>query len=59
MWFQKRTAGGDGDKKHIPKDGDDTAANQDKPRKPTSPPESTFKKLAPSKDRYTLLKDEL
>ncbi|XP_071867929.1 endoplasmic reticulum protein 44 [Bombus fervidus] len=26
---------------------------------PTSPPESTFKKLAPSKNRYTLLKDEL
>ncbi|CAK9812388.1 Endoplasmic reticulum resident protein 44 [Anthophora plagiata] len=26
---------------------------------PTSPPESTFKKLAPSKKRYTLLKDEL
>jgi len=29
-------------------------------RKPTQPPESTFKKLAPSKNRYTLLdKDEL
>ncbi|XP_063225087.1 endoplasmic reticulum resident protein 44 [Bacillus rossius redtenbacheri] len=28
-------------------------------RKPTSPPESTFKKLAPSKNRYTLLRDEL
>ncbi|XP_003494409.1 endoplasmic reticulum resident protein 44 isoform X2 [Bombus impatiens] len=26
---------------------------------PTAPPESTFKKLAPSKNRYTLLKDEL
>ncbi|XP_033358314.1 endoplasmic reticulum resident protein 44 isoform X2 [Bombus vosnesenskii] len=26
---------------------------------PTSPPESSFKKLAPSKNRYTLLKDEL
>ncbi|KAG8225403.1 hypothetical protein J437_LFUL004603 [Ladona fulva] len=25
----------------------------------TSPPESTFKKLAPSKNRYTLLRDEL
>jgi endoplasmic reticulum resident protein 44 len=25
----------------------------------TSPPESSFKKLAPSKNRYTLLKDEL
>jgi len=28
-------------------------------KKPTAPPESTFKKLAPSKNRYTLLKDEL
>lgn len=28
-------------------------------KKPTSPPESTFKKLAPSKNRYTLLRDEL
>lgn len=26
---------------------------------PTDPPESTFKKLAPSRNRYTLLKDEL
>lgn len=25
----------------------------------TTPPESTFKKLAPSRNRYTLLKDEL
>lgn len=28
-------------------------------QKGTSPPESTFKKLAPSKNRYTLLRDEL
>lgn len=28
-------------------------------KKGTSPPESTFKKLAPSKNRYTLLRDEL
>lgn len=27
--------------------------------KSTTPPESTFKKLAPSKNRYTLLRDEL
>lgn len=27
--------------------------------KVTKPPESTFKKLAPSKNRYTLLRDEL
>ncbi|XP_057325744.1 endoplasmic reticulum resident protein 44 isoform X2 [Microplitis mediator] len=31
----------------------------DDPKTPTVPPESTFKKLAPSKNRYTLLKDEL
>jgi endoplasmic reticulum resident protein 44 len=29
------------------------------PAKGTLPPESTFKKLAPSSNRYTLLKDEL
>ncbi|KRT83424.1 Thioredoxin [Oryctes borbonicus] len=28
-------------------------------KKPTTPPESTFKKLAPSKNRYTLIKEEL
>lgn len=34
--------------------------NDDGSKKPTQPPESTFKKLAPSKNRYTLLdKDEL
>lgn len=33
-----------------------SAASQ---KQPTTPPESTFKKLAPSKNRYTLLKDEL
>ncbi|XP_055586662.1 endoplasmic reticulum resident protein 44 [Uranotaenia lowii] len=32
--------------------------NQD-PKKPTTPPESTFKNLGPSNKRYTLLKDEL
>ena len=31
----------------------------EKVKAPTTPPESTFKKLAPSKNRYTLLKDEL
>ena len=32
----------------------------DADKKPTQPPESTFKKLAPSKNRYTILdKDEL
>jgi endoplasmic reticulum resident protein 44 len=28
-------------------------------KKPTNPPESTFKKLKPSQNRYTLLRDEL
>lgn len=28
-------------------------------KKPTRPPESSFKNLAPSKNRYTLLRDEL
>ncbi|XP_071553028.1 endoplasmic reticulum resident protein 44 [Panulirus ornatus] len=41
---------------------DKSEASQEyvKKEKPTTPPESTFKKLAPSKNRYTLLdKDEL
>lgn len=33
--------------------------NNDKPIEQTLPPESTFKNLAPSKNRYTLLKEEL
>ncbi|CAL8101119.1 unnamed protein product [Orchesella dallaii] len=37
---------------------DSTALPNVKP-KGTSPPESTFKKLAPSNNRYTLLRDEL
>lgn len=37
--------------------GDDGGASA--PNVITSPPESTFKKLAPSKNRYTLLRDEL
>jgi len=41
------------DKSHIPKD------NDGKPAQPTTPPESTFKKLAPSRNRYTLIRDEL
>ncbi|XP_074644289.1 endoplasmic reticulum resident protein 44-like [Tubulanus polymorphus] len=40
---------------HIPKDSD----KEDNGEEPTTPPESTFKKLAPSKNRYTLLRDEL
>lgn len=39
-------------------ESDDTKATEPEKR-PTTPPESTFKKLAPSKNRYTLLKEEL
>lgn len=40
--------------------GPDDSTDQNNAQKgPTLPPESTFKKLAPSKNRYTLLKDEL
>ncbi|KAK6961137.1 endoplasmic reticulum resident protein 44 [Biomphalaria glabrata] len=44
--------------KNIPRD------TSDQPQQPiqsknTSPPESTFKKLAPSRNRYTILRDEL
>ncbi|XP_061165211.1 endoplasmic reticulum resident protein 44-like [Saccostrea echinata] len=40
---------------HIPHD-----VNRDNaPKQPTSPPESTFRKLAPSRNRYTILRDEL
>lgn len=38
---------------------EDNSENQITPDKATQPPESTFKKLAPSKNRYTLLRDEL
>lgn len=43
---------------HVPKQ-DDKPAEQKKEPVPTTPPESTFKKLAPSRNRYTLLRDEL
>lgn len=39
--------------------GPDSDSDNEKQDKPTKPPESTFKKLAPSKNRYTLLRDEL
>lgn len=40
--------------------GDANNREADGSKNPTQPPESTFKKLAPSKNRYTLLeKDEL
>ncbi|XP_971182.2 endoplasmic reticulum resident protein 44 [Tribolium castaneum] len=41
---------------HYGPDSDELSSSQ---KAPTTPPESTFKKLAPSKNRYTLLKDEL
>ncbi len=40
---------------HVKKDDSDTP----KPPVPTTPPESVFKKLAPSRTRYTVLRDEL
>lgn len=39
--------------------GDNPESNEIKTDRSTQPPESTFKKLAPSKNRYTLLRDEL
>lgn len=41
--------------------GPDTDSESDSDNQPTNPPESTFKKLAPSKNRYTILsgRDEL
>ncbi|BFZ22019.1 hypothetical protein BsWGS_25058 [Bradybaena similaris] len=44
--------------KNIPRDTSDDPKPQSQP-KITSPPESTFKKLAPSRNRYTILRDEL
>ncbi|XP_017771319.1 PREDICTED: endoplasmic reticulum resident protein 44-like [Nicrophorus vespilloides] len=41
---------------HYGPDSDDGNNNH---KAPTNPPSSTFKKLAPSRNRYTLLKDEL
>lgn len=44
---------------HYGPDRTEEIASNQIPDKATSPPESTFKKLAPSKNRYTLLRDEL
>lgn len=45
---------------HYGPDTDREVKTEDNGKQPTTPPESTFKKLAPSKNRYTLLhKDEL
>lgn len=42
-----------------PDPGNNNVPQIDTGKGPTSPPESTFKKLAPSRNRYTLLRDEL
>lgn len=46
---------------HYGPDQSDTDNNQieGQAKVQTQPPESTFKKLAPSSNRYTLLRDEL
>lgn len=44
---------------HYGPDPTDSTAPNNIKAKATSPPESTFKKLAPSNNRYTLLRDEL
>ncbi|KAL8574530.1 hypothetical protein ACOMHN_057529 [Nucella lapillus] len=50
-------ASSDGDAQgHIPKD---KALQDSQGQKQTQPPESTFRKLAPSRNRYTILRDEL
>uniref|UniRef100_A0A6M2E328 Putative endoplasmic reticulum resident protein 44 isoform x3 n=1 Tax=Xenopsylla cheopis TaxID=163159 RepID=A0A6M2E328_XENCH len=43
---------------HYGPDTNEIEDNKDQ-KKATQPPDSTFKKLAPSKNRYTLLRDEL
>lgn len=42
-----------------PDNNDVDQGGNDDTKRPTTPPESTFRKLGPSKNRYTLLKDEL
>lgn len=44
---------------HYGPDPETEQPSDGSPKQPTTPPESTFKKLAPSRNRYTLLKDEL
>lgn len=49
---------------HVPKESDQDASTEDVRSPPakadaTSPPESLFRKLAPSRTRYTILRDEL
>ncbi|CAG5119206.1 unnamed protein product, partial [Candidula unifasciata] len=49
---------GGAETKNIPRDSSDESKPLSQ-QKNTSPPESTFKKLAPSRNRYTILRDEL
>ena len=52
----------EGQQDHLPKDvgqPDQPAQQLQDQQKLTQPPESTFKKLAPSRNRYTILRDEL
>ncbi|KAB7503072.1 Endoplasmic reticulum resident protein 44 [Armadillidium nasatum] len=51
--------GPDPDTPEESKEDEGEKTSEEPSKKPTTPPESTFKKLAPSKNRYTLLKDEL
>ncbi|KAK9738819.1 Thioredoxin [Popillia japonica] len=44
---------------HYGPDESEQPKSTEAEKKPTNPPESTFKKLAPSKNRYTLIKEEL
>ncbi|GFR86694.1 endoplasmic reticulum resident protein 44-like [Elysia marginata] len=46
----------DSNTKNVPRDD---VRTQPQEQKITSPPESTFKKLGPSRNRYTILRDEL
>ncbi|KAK7112875.1 endoplasmic reticulum resident protein 44-like [Littorina saxatilis] len=59
---QKIGQEGDGQEQqpgHLPKDGANQPPSPQEQQKLTQPPESTFKKLAPSRNRYTILRDEL
>ncbi|RUS73896.1 hypothetical protein EGW08_018347 [Elysia chlorotica] len=47
---------GDSNTKNIPRDD---VKSRPQAQKITSPPESTFRKLGPSRNRYTILRDEL
>ena len=46
--------------KHLPRVDEDTTSGEERQRdiKSTDPPESQFVHLGPSRNRYTILKDE-